>query len=126
MISYKFLPKMLVQSDKIFLREPVDKICNKIIKGDSNRIILTGGENVGKTVVLHNLQNREVGTEEQTIYVQFAKYTNLRNIMTEKINEPFFNHYYEYMFSDKLIYYLKDKYPFAYYNYFKKIENKRI
>ena len=126
MLSYKYQPYDLVKSDKIFVREPVDKICNKIIKSDSNRIILTGGEDVGKTVVLHNLQNRGVGTDEQTIYVKLDEYVSFEKLLTEKINEPFFQHFYEYMFSNGLIYYLKSKYPYTYYNYFKGIENKRI
>jgi predicted AAA+ superfamily ATPase len=74
----------LINSD-IYVREPVDKYKNKINNSESNKVILTGGRGTGKSVVLNELQQRGLGTNNQTVLMRYVKYQQLRSIKTMKV-----------------------------------------
>lgn len=104
-----------------FVREPVDKVNKEILKSDSKRIILTGGRGSGKSTILYSLEDRGLGTEEQTINTFFDSagifgYTPSENIINEVYRTE-----YELSFCFKLLAYIKNNYPFIYEKEFKDI-----
>lgn len=63
-------PKEIIKM-KQFIREPVDSITEEISENSSKRIILNGGRGTGKSVILNNMEDKGIGTENQTILMQF-------------------------------------------------------
>ncbi len=106
-----------------FIREPVDLIYKKIIENSSKRIILNGGRGSGKSVILYNMQDKGLGTENQTMLMQFDPTTTFSTSPNELFDENFFNHYYELLFSWRLLSYIKDKYILTYESNFRDIES---
>ena len=102
-----------------FVREPVDKVNKKILKSDSKRIILTGGRGSGKSTVLYSLENRGLGTEEQTINTFFDSVSTCAP--SENIINEVYRHKYELSFCFKLLAYIKNNYPYIYEKEFKDI-----
>lgn len=105
-----------------FIREPVDSLRKEIIENSSKRIILNGGRGSGKSVILHNTQDKGLGTENQTILMQFDSIINFSVSPDELFDETFFNHYYELVFSWKLLSYIEANYILIYESNFKDIE----
>lgn len=120
MIKY-ISPHEIIKMEQ-FIREPVDLINKEIIENSSKRIILNGGRGSGKSVILHNTQDKGLGTENQTILIQFDSMTKFSNSPNELFDENFFNHYYELVFSWRLLSYVKDNYILTYESNFKDIE----
>ena len=108
MISY-INPAMVVKS-KEFIREPVDNKSNEILNSSSKKIIVCGGRGVGKTILLRNLENRGLGTNRQTIYTHFDSVTNGVLNPDSIFGGIFFEHYYELIFSLKLLEYISNNY----------------
>ncbi len=104
-----------------FVREPVDKVNKEILKSDSKRIILTGGRGSGKSTVLYSLENRGLGTEEQTINTRFESVSTFGYTPSENIINEIYRHKYELSFCFKLLAYIKNNYPFIYEKEFKDI-----
>lgn len=115
-------PYEIIKTEQ-FIREPVDFLIKEIIESSSKRIILNGGRGSGKSVILHNTKDKGLGTENQTILIQFDSYTNFSNSPNELFDETFFNHYYELIFSLKLLSYIKANYILTYESNFKDIES---
>ena len=105
-----------------FVREPVDKLCKKIDNSDAKRIILSGGQGTGKSVVLGALEKKRLGSERQFIYTWSDPTTVLGSKPSEELNEQFWNHFHEMMFSRHILYYIKSNYADIYDNRFKDIE----
>ncbi len=63
----KINAKELVNSTS-FVREPVEKEVRGILSSSSKRIILTGGNGVGKSTVLCSLEQSGHYSNEKTIY----------------------------------------------------------
>ena len=108
--------------DERFIREPADKYGRTLQENSSSRIILNSGRGTGKSVILNNMENRNVGTNEPVIYTHFDSIVNFSRVPTDRFNEVFFEHYYEINFSWKLLNHIKKYYVLTYQNYFKDIE----
>lgn len=121
MIKY-IKPQKIIKMEQ-FIKEPVDLIYKKIIENSSKRIILNGGRGSGKSVILYNMQDKGLGTENQTILMQFDPATTFSTSPNELFDEKFLNHYYELLFSWRLLSYIKDKYILTYESNFKDIES---
>ena len=91
----------IVVSDS-FVREPVDKICDKINNSPSKKIILTGGRGIGKSIILKNSERRGLSSENQHMAIRFDP----AGIGTN-FGEDFYEHYYELLFADALLSYIK-------------------
>ena len=108
-----------------FVREPVDKIVREIKESDSDRIILTGGDNVGKSTVLCELQSKGLGTDNQTICANLESIISFSKEPNVMFNKGFFEHYYELIFSNCLLNYVKRNYELTHDTYFKN-ERKKV
>ena len=113
---YRINTKDLLNSTE-FVNEPVDKICSDINNSSSKKIILSGGRGTGKSIVLQNVENIGINKENQTIYTIFDSVISFRQIPQEEL---FFNHYYELVFSLKLLNYIKKYYVLLYEKHFNK------
>ena len=114
-------PQETIKTEQ-FIREPVDLLNKKIVADNSNKIILKGGRGSGKSLVLFNLQDKGLGTSEQTILMPFESIITLTTSPNEYLDEKFLNHYYELIFSWKLLSYIKTNYSLTYESKFKDIE----
>ena len=92
---------------KEYVREPVDKAVNKILESKKRRIILSGNKGTGRTTVLHALQNRWLGTKEQTIYMHPDAIIFMSKEPTEQFNEELFNYVYEQNFVHSILCYIE-------------------
>lgn len=115
---YKIRPQELINS-KAFVREPVDKEVNDILSSEDKRIIVTGGRGVGKSAVLYSLENRGLGTTEQTICLFPDAVITMGKEPGERFNEEAFDTFNELYLSRQIIYYIKDNYPILFSKYFK-------
>lgn len=107
----------LINSD-IYVREPVDKYKNKINNSESNKVILTGGRGTGKSVVLNELQQRGLGTNNQTVLMRFDSVINFDINPTEYFSREFFINYYELEMANFLLSYIRKYYGLHYERYF--------
>ena len=108
--------------DERFIREPADKYGRDLQENSSSRIILNSGRGTGKSVILNNMENKNIGTNEPVIYTHFDSIVNFSRVPNKRFNEIFFEHYYEINFSWKLLNHIKKYYGLTYENYFKDIE----
>lgn len=111
----------LIKSDEL-VREPVDDFSNKILNSNSKKIVLTGGRGIGKSVILYNIELKGLGTEKQTILVNFGSIMTLPKEYDEIFDEKFINHFYEVQFCSKILNYIKRNYSLTYETYFKYYE----
>lgn len=115
-------PKEIIKM-KQFIREPVDSITEEISENSSKRIILNGGRGTGKSVILNNMEDKGIGTENQTILMQFDSIISFSTTSpNEYFDEKFFEHYYEAAFSRRLLSYMKKNYALTYESNFENIE----
>lgn len=114
-------PQEIIKTEQ-FVREPVDSLSKKIITTSSQKIIVNGGRGSGKSLVLLNTQDKGLGTENQTILMPFESIVSLSTKPNELFTEKFLNHYYELVFSWKLLAYIKNNYILTYDSNFKDIE----
>lgn len=108
--------------DERFIIEPADKYGRDLQENSSSKIILNSGRGTGKSVILNNMENRNIGTNEPVIYTHFDSIVNFSRVPNKLFNEIFFEHYYEINFSWKLLNHIKKYYGLTYENYFKDIE----
>lgn len=94
----------------LLVREPVDMCSEKIIKNNSKKIVLTGGYGVGKSIVISNLIDKTSGTNNPVIETYFDLIGTLDNVFSEE----FKRHYYEVLFSFKLLNYIRKYYSITY------------
>lgn len=97
--------KDLLKSSE-YVSDPVDNICNKIDSCNSDKIIISGGRGVGKSTVLNSYELKKIKTINPCILVQFDAVGIFHN--REIFNESFSNHYYEIVFSYKLLNFIKN------------------
>lgn len=102
----------------MFIKNPVDKLKEQIIKNDFLRIILTGGRGNGKSIVLYSNQLNSIESNNKFIYTRFDSVSMFSN----EISIIFLNHYYEVIFSIKLLNYIKKYYGLIYETNFKDFE----
>lgn len=114
-------PHEIIKTEQ-FVREPVDTLSNDIVKNSSKMIILNGGRGSGKSLILYNMEDKGLGTENQTIFTRFDSTINFSINSNELFDERFFNHYYELVFSWKLLSYIRRNYILTYDSNFKDIE----
>lgn len=105
-----------------FIREPVDHLCNEINNNVSKKIILSGGRGSGKSVVLYNNEKKNLGNDTQCIYTIFDSIRMFKGYPNDVFDDHFLNHYYELVFSNKLLHYIKNNYSLTYENSFKDLE----
>ena len=112
----------LIYQDE-FLREETDKECEKLNNLNKGTIIINGGRGTGKSVLLNENTNRELGKPiNQTILMNFDSIGFSHH---ETFNNNFYEHYYEILFAKKLLNYLKLNYPMLFQKEFLK-ENDKI
>lgn len=109
----------LINSEE-YVREPVDKKINEILSSNKRRIILAGNRGTGKSTVLYAMQNRGLGTKEQTIIMTPDPLTFMTKEPSEKFNEELFDYIYGAIFVNNILCYVKNNYPLAFEKYFKK------
>lgn len=116
----KYINAEMLVNSKEFVREPVDRICKIFEDSSSKRSILGTERGSGKSVILHNLEKRGIGTEQQCIYTSFdlGFIHGLDSIYTKE----FFEHYYEVIIAKKILNYINKYYEFTYENEFKFID----
>ncbi len=113
--------KLIYQDE--FLREVTDKECEKLNNLNSKTVIINGGRGTGKSVLLNENTNRELGKPiNQTILMYFD---SIDFSHFETFDNNFFEHYYEILFAKKLLNYLKCNYPLLFQKEFLK-ENDKI
>lgn len=110
----------LIKSD-LLVKEPVNEIYKKINNIDSSRIVLTGGRGTGKSVVLLNKEKNDVPRDDKSIFMQLEQYCILDRT---GFDDSFFTHYYEMIFADEILRYIKKNYELTYNKYFKEINEK--
>ena len=111
----------LLNSEQL-VREPVDKLANKIIESNSKKIILDGGRESGKSVVISDIERKQIGGREQTILTRFEPGISFAKEPNIMFDERYFKHYYELLLSRNLLNYIKSNYGYTYELYFKDIE----
>lgn len=122
----KYINAEMLVNSKEFVREPIDSICKNFEDSSSKKIILCGGMDTGrgsgKSVILHNLEKRGIGKNQQCIYISFdlGFIHNLDSIYTKE----FFEHYYEVIVTKKILNYINKYYEFTYENEFKLFDKK--
>ena len=104
------IAKSIVDSEQ-FVKEPVEKEVNDILNLDTGKIILTGGRGVGKSTVLYRLQKEGIGTKEQTIGTSYSAIIIGDREPSEKFDDKMFDHYYELLFTRKILHYISENYP---------------
>ena len=109
----------LINSEE-YVREPVDKKVDEILSSNKRRIILAGNRGTGKSTVLYAMQNRGLGTKEQTIYMTPDPLTFMTKEPSEEFNEELFDYIYGAIFVNNILCYVKNNYPPAFEKYFKK------
>ena len=87
MIKY-IKPHEIIKMEQ-FIREPADLLSKEIVENSSKKIILNGGRGTGKSVILHNTQDKWLGTENQIMLMQFDPITLFSNIPNENFDERF-------------------------------------
>lgn len=102
-------PEKIVKSDQ-FVREPVSAVTKKIANSSSKKIILNGGKGAGKSVILQNLEYKNLDTENQTIYTKFDRDIKFAKNPDEYYDSKFFNHYFEMELCLKLLSYIRTNY----------------
>ncbi len=113
--------KLIYQDE--FLREVTDKECEKLNTLNSGTIIINGGRGSGKSVLLNENTNRELGKPlNQTILMNFDP---MKLNQYKDFDNNFFEHYYEILFAKKLLNYLQINYPITFQKEFLK-ENDKI
>lgn len=111
----------IINSD-LLVKEPVNEFYKKINRVDSSKIVLTGGKGVGKSVVLLNKEKHDVVRDDKSIFMQLEQYCILgRN---SGFDDSFFAHYYEMIFANEILQYIKKNYELTYNKYFKEISEK--
>ena len=119
---YDIHPSKLIYQDE-FLREVTDKECEKLNNLNSGTIIINGGRGSGKSILLYENTNRELGKPiNQTILMNFD---SIGFAQHETFDNIFYEHYYEILFAKKLLIYLKNNYPILFQKEFLK-ENEKI
>ena len=107
---FKYInPDKIIKSDK-FVREPVSEVTKKISNNPSKRIILNGGKGTGKSVILQNLEYRNLDYDSRAIYTKFDPTINFAKNPDEFYDSKFFDHYYEMKLCFKLLSYIKNNY----------------
>lgn len=91
--------------------EPVYKLTDKILASKSDKIILTGGRQVGKSTVLNRLEHRGISKDNKTIRMQFDLSLILKQDRNPNYDYAFIEHYYELVISFNLLNYIKKNYP---------------
>lgn len=109
----------LINSEE-YVREPVDKKINEILSSNKRRIILAGNRGTGKSTVLYAMQNRGLGTKEQTIIMTPDPISFMTKEPSEKFDEELFDYIYGAIFVNNILCYVKNNYPLAFEKYFKK------
>ena len=113
-----------IPKENNFIREPVDKITSEILESNCQKFILTGKRGTGRSTILCNLENRGLGTKEQTINMNFDLSISFGQNPNEYYSEELFRHYYELMFCLQILSFLKRHYFLTYEKYFLDIYNK--
>ena len=108
----------LINSEE-YIREPVDKVVNEILKSNEKRIILPAGRGTGRSTVLYALENRGLGSDEQTIYYNPEIISIIGKKPNKTYNKSFFNTFHELLFTNRILHYISSNYPIAFEKYFK-------
>lgn len=109
-------PSKIIKTEQ-FIREPVDLLSREILNHSSKKIILNGN-GTGKSVILHHIQDKGLGTDKQTILTKFDSSIISFHVLNKLEDKKFVIHYYELLFSLELLSYVKSNYCFTYENYF--------
>lgn len=109
--------------DESFIREVVDDVCDEIKRAPQDKIVLTGGRGIGKSTILYNLENREISHKNPFIYTHFDSVVSFSRVPDNIFSDEFHRHYYEIIFSLKILNYLKRNYPFIYDTHFKGVDS---
>lgn len=105
-------------NSSMFVREPVDEIRKKIDASDKEKIILNGGRGVGKSIVLNEIQQKGLGTDNQTVLMHFDSVIMFNKAPTEYYSKEFFINYYELEMANFLLGYIKKYYGLYYEKHF--------
>lgn len=117
-------PSKIIKTEQ-FIREPVDLLSREILNHSSKKIILNGN-GTGKSVILHHIQDKGLGTDKQTILTNFDSSINFMpfHFLNVLEDNKFVIHNYELLFSLELLSYIKSNYSFTYEKNFQSCEEK--
>ena len=113
-----------ITKESTFVREPVDDVTNEILESPSQKFILIGKRGTGRSTILYNLENRGLGTREQTIKMNFDSSITFSKNPNEFYTEEVFLEYYELMICFQILFFLNRNYPLIYDKYFKETYQK--
>lgn len=104
-------------NSKEFVREPVDDFLKKIKNNSSKKIIINGGDGIGKSVAISALEKSTLATESPYISLCFdtAFITFKKN---KYFGNKFFTHFYEMSLAAKLLRYINYYYSLTYRTHF--------
>lgn len=107
--------------DYLFVKEPVNQLYKRINELSADRIILTGGRGVGKSVVLLNKERNDLVSDDKSIFIDCVPSSCGED---SSYDEKFVTHYYEMLFSLSILKYIKRNYELTYNKYFVEMDNK--
>ena len=117
----KIRAKDLINSEE-FVREPVDNEVNKILESNSKRIIISGPKGTGKSTVLCSLEQRGLGSREQTINICPDAVVTLKKEPEGRFSSKEFESFHELQFTNYILRYIKNNYPIMFNKCFYKEE----
>lgn len=106
----KIRAKDLINSSE-FVREPVDLEVNKILESNNKNIILSGSRGTGRSTVLCSLEQRGLGSREQTINICPDAVIFLKKEPEGRFTNKEFDSFYELQFTNYILRYIKNNYP---------------
>jgi hypothetical protein len=109
---FKYYKEDELVKSSTYVREPVDNVRKQIENSSSKKIIVGNGRGIGKSVLLTELEGKNISNEQQYVKMAFDPVMHLND---EKLSQ----HYYEMQIAKNLINYIAKYYSYTYQNNFK-------
>jgi len=105
------------------VKQPVNELSQKLIRDTNKKIILYGPRGSGRTLVLHNLEQRSLGSLNPAIFTTFDS-DSLFGEENNRFDEQFMVHYYEVMMVNKILCFIENNYEILFAQSFR--EEKKV